>query len=139
MDNDHPIEHLITFLLRMFLGILFFFAGLGKIKMGMAAFRELILTGFEKTFLPEPMLSLFAYVLPPVELLIGVLLLVGLATRPALLLTALTLTVLFFGLVVSQQQDKAPGVALYFLITLFALRNAEFNKLSIDHVLNRNR
>jgi thiosulfate dehydrogenase [quinone] large subunit len=139
MDDEHPIEHIITFLLRVFLGILFFFAGLGKIKAGIPAFQEKILEGFGTTFLPEPLLSMFAYILPPVELLTGILLLLGLATRPALILTALTLTVLFFGLVISQQHDKAPGVALYFLITLFALRNAAFNKLSVDHFLKRGR
>lgn len=137
MEDEQPIEHIITLLLRMLLGILFFFAGLGKIKMGAAVFRDHIQSAFEKTFLPGPLLDVFAYSLPIVELVIGVLLLVGLITRPALVLTAVTLIVLFFGLVISQQHDKAPNVALYFLITLFALRNAQCNKLSIDHLLKR--
>jgi thiosulfate dehydrogenase [quinone] large subunit len=135
MANEKLYDHVATLLLRLLLGVLFLSAGLGKFG-DLAGFRQYIHAQFDATFLGGPLLTVFAYLLPFVEVLIGALLVLGLQTRPVLALTALTLLVLFFGLMV-KREPLASQNALYFVIAVYALRNAKDNQFSVDHLIYR--
>jgi thiosulfate dehydrogenase [quinone] large subunit len=90
---------------------------------------------FDPTFLAGPLLVVFSYALPFVEVAAGALLVLGLFTRPALVLTAATLISLFLGKIVVRDGQTAAFFALYFLITVYALRSAENNRYALDSLL----
>lgn len=123
-----------TLLLRLLLGVLFLVAGLGKFG-DLASFRGYFHQEFDPTFLAGPVLVLFGYALPFVEVAAGALLVLGLFTRPALVLTALTLIALFLGKIVVRDGQTAAFIAVYCLITVYALRCAENNRYALDRLL----
>ncbi len=136
MANEKLYDHIATLLLRLLLGSLFLTAGLGKFG-DLAGFRQQIHSQFDNTIVGGPLLVVFAYALPFVEVLIGALLLLGLQTRPVLVLTGFTLLVLFFGMVVKSNYQTAAQNALYLLIAVYALRNAKDNQFSVDRLIYR--
>lgn len=127
-------KDVLTLLLRLLLGMLFLVAGLGKFG-DLAAFRGYIHKEFDPTFLAGPLLVVFSYALPFVEVAAGALLVLGLFTRPALVLTALTLIALFFGKLVVADRQTTAFIAVYFLITVYTLRSAENNRYALDSLL----
>jgi thiosulfate dehydrogenase [quinone] large subunit len=138
MANERIYDHIGTLLVRLFLGAMFLMAGLGKLP-NLPGFYQYIEKEFGNTFLAGPLLTLFSHTLPFVELTLGVLLVLGLMTRPTLVVTALTLLVLFFGKLVAKDMATTASIALYFLIALYALRHSESDKFSVDHLIHRNR
>lgn len=110
----------VGFLLRLPLGVLFFFAGLNKLIGGYGNFINWILGEFDKTWLPQFLLYPYAYTLPFIEVILGALLIVGLFARPALFFAALLLTSLMFGKVVVQDYGVAANNANYVLIAALA-------------------
>ena len=123
-----------TLLLRLWLGLLMLTAGLGKVG-DPSKFREMIHQTFDKTILAGPLLGLFAWVQPYAEVGLGALVLVGLWTRPVLALTAANLIVLFFGMLLVHNLQTAAFNSLYVLMAVYALRNAEHNRFSLDQLL----
>ena len=123
-----------TLLLRLLLGMLFLVAGLRKFG-DLAAFRGYIHKEFDPTFLAGPLLVVFSYALPFVEVAVGALLVLGLFTRPALVLTALTLIALFFGKLLVADRQTTAFIAVYFLITVYALRSADNNQYALDSLM----
>jgi thiosulfate dehydrogenase [quinone] large subunit len=136
MTNGRVYEHVATLLLRLLLGTMFLVAGLGKMP-NLAGFRQYIEKEYANTFLAGPLLTVFGHTLPFVEVALGVLLLLGLMTRPTLVVTALTLLVLFFGKLVAHDAQTTAFIAVYFLIAVFALRHSEANRFSLDHLFSR--
>jgi thiosulfate dehydrogenase [quinone] large subunit len=138
MDRENMVDHITPFLLRMPVGLLFLVAGIGKVG-NLAGFGGYIRREFGDTFLAGPLLEVFIYVLPFVEVLVGVALVLGLLTRPALVAAGLTLIVLFFGKAVVQDYAVCAQNAIYIFMTVFALRTAEHNLFSVDHLIARAR
>lgn len=123
----------IGFLLRLPIGVLFLFAGLNKFVGGYGNFVRWILQEMtEKTWLPKVLLYPYAYVLPFVEVVVGFLLILGLLTRPVLVVTALLLTSLMFGKVLAQDHVTVAGNANYVLITVIAYYFSQRNRFSLD-------
>src|SRR5215208_4205196 len=86
-------------LLRATLGVIFLFFGVGKFMGGVGSFAD----GMNQHFagkLPSALVLPFAYTLPFAEVLVGSLLLLGLFTRIALVLSGLLLAALTFGTVI---------------------------------------
>ena len=127
-------NHIVTLLLRLFIGLMMLSAGLGKFG-NLAGFQQYIHHDFDKTFLAGPLLDLFAYAQPYAEVALGALVLVGLLTRPILALTALNLIVLFFGKWVVHDFQTAAYNSLYLLITIYALCCSEDNRFSLDYLI----
>lgn|SRR4051812_36846551 len=86
---------------RWAFGILFLFAGIGKIG-NPAGFAKFLLGQYEKTWLPKWLLTPFGYALPFIELTLGILLLLGIARNTVLFVTGLLLLTLTFGQIVLQ-------------------------------------
>src|SRR5207245_11150863 len=94
-------------LLRLTLGIVFLFAGIGKFVGGLGNFVGTMNQHFAGK-LPAAMVMPFAYVLPFGEVTAGALILLGLFTRVGLTLSGLFLVGLTFGTVML---GDAPTVA----------------------------
>ena len=131
------------FLARGILGAVFFVAGLYKtfIWGPMAHARELFVVPYANTFLPEWSLWLTGTTVPPVELVAGALVLIGLWTRPALLALAAVLVLVTFGhLLVS------PTASIFMfimprsaLLLVVLLHPAEADRYSVSGWLRRER
>src|ERR1700743_3537342 len=87
-------------LLRLITGMNFFGHGFARIFTGkhLGGFAHRMVGDMAKSPLPPSMVLATGYVVPCVELLIGVLLLTGVATRFALILALLLILVLMFGI-----------------------------------------
>jgi thiosulfate dehydrogenase [quinone] large subunit len=110
-----------TLLLRLALGMLFFFAAVNKFVGGYDNFTSYILSDFEDTWLPAFLLYPYAYALPFVELVLGAVLILGLATRWSFLIAGVLLISLAFGKVVQQEYGVVASNLNYVLIAAAGL------------------
>jgi thiosulfate dehydrogenase [quinone] large subunit len=118
---------------------------LGRLLMGVAflthflvrlpklvAFQTGVVKQFATSMLPELLVRPFAMVLPFVEGGIGLLLIIGLFTRPALAAALLLMTTLVFGSSLLEQWDTV-GTQLVYGLFLFALvLHCQHNRLCLD-------
>ena len=121
-------------LLRVTMGVLFLFFGIGKFTMGVGNFAA----SMEQSFagkLPSFLLVPFSYLLPFAEVAIGLLLVLGLLTVAGLMLAALLMIALTFGVVLQGQAATVANNTLYALIIFILLWFADFNRFSLDRLL----
>ncbi|MGI6459587.1 MAG: DoxX family protein [Candidatus Hydrogenedentales bacterium] len=132
-------ESVVSFLLRLALGALFFFAAVGKfVGPGPTGFAQYILQDFEGTYLPRILLLPYAYVLPYVEFALGAVLILGLFTRTSLSIAGLTLISLAFGKMVQQDHATVADNLNYVFMAAVALWLAwRDNAISLDRFLGR--
>ena len=120
----HPTaEHRQAYLLlRLFTGVDFFCHGFARIFTGthLSGFAQGMVKSMAAAPLPTSLTLATGYSVPPVELLIGILLLLGTFTRFALTLSFLLMLILVFG--VGMKQDWAvAGQQLLYAVVLFVL------------------
>ncbi|HTV07954.1 MAG TPA: DoxX family membrane protein [Candidatus Aquilonibacter sp.] len=115
------------FLLRLVAGLDFFGHGFARIFTGthLSGFAHWMVGDMAKSPLPPSLVLSTGYVVPCVELLIGILLLTGLFTRYALLLAMLLLLVLMFGITMKQDWNVAGQQLLYGLVLALLLFGRE--------------
>ncbi len=134
---------LATFLIRVGIGLLFFFAGINKMFFHKVLEDGSSLSGpfgwaagnienFSKTWLPGILLYPFSYSLPFVELILGALLIIGFRTRLVLFATGILLLHLVFGMVLLQQSQVVSQNLIYLFIVAFALSISRYNRFSVD-------
>ncbi|MDQ8186238.1 DoxX family membrane protein [Pelagicoccus sp. SDUM812002] len=123
--------------LRLFLGLRFLLAGLGKFKNESGdysfdkyydGFAAWIIGTFEKTDIPGFLVSLYAFSIGYVEIILGLLLLAGVKTKWALALIALTFVSLAYGQMVLGNGEKVNEIGFYLLFTTAALYFVRHNK-----------
>jgi len=120
--------------LRMTLGVNMLMHGLTRVIGGVGRFADKVSAEFDDGFLPMFAVRSFLLVLPFVELAIGALMVLGLATRWALIAGGFTITALTFGST-SMQNWSAAGVQLPYAIAFFILLfTREYNRLCMDRV-----
>lgn len=85
-----------TALARWVIGVLLFFAGIAKFP-NISGFATYVTSQFEKTWLPKALLVPYAYALPFAEVILGALLLLGIARNTVLFITGLLFITLTFG------------------------------------------
>jgi len=125
-------------LLRLSLGVLFFFAGLGKFlrEGGAVGFGENLVESFSDTYLPRFLLIPFSYGLPYIEVVLGALLILGIRTREVLAVTGLLLINLAFGQILKHEYGTVANNFNYVLIAAAGLWLAgQDNRYSVDHFL----
>jgi thiosulfate dehydrogenase (quinone) large subunit len=123
-------------LLRIGLGLDFLAHGLARIG-GLPAFAESMKGMFAKNFLPEPLVVLTAYAIPPVELIVGIGIVLGWFLRPALVIAGVEMWVLLFGTCLIQKWDIA-GIELIYLFLLTLLTaSLRYDGFSIDALRRR--
>jgi len=127
-------------LLRLAIGMLFFFAGLGKIlaEGGFTSVADAIVKSFEGTWLPQALVIPYAYVLPFIELFLGAILIVGVATHLFMTLAGLLLISLAFGKMVQQDHATVASNLNYVLLAaLGAWFAARDDRYSLGRLLHR--
>ena len=92
-NTDKRLAYLI---LRLALGINIFIHGAGRLIDGYAKFVDEVKIQFANSLLPSWSVTAFGYAIPVMELLIGILLVFGIATRYALVVGSLLIIVLIF-------------------------------------------
>ena len=128
-SRDQKIAYL---LLRLIAGVDFFGHGFARIFTGthLGGFAHWMVGDMAKSPLPAPLVLATGYVVPCLELLIGVLLLAGLATRFALVLAMLLMLALMFGITMKQDWNVAGQQLLYGLVLAVLLSGCERMNLS---------
>lgn len=113
---------------RWALGLFFFYNGLSKIMGGVGGFvNSYLVPLLSKTFLPPILVTSYGYMLPYVELTLGILLIVGIFRNAVLFLTGLTLISLTFGQMLLQQQAVVANNFIYIFLTAILLFMSEFD------------
>jgi thiosulfate dehydrogenase [quinone] large subunit len=108
-------------LIRWSLGLLMLTSGVSKL-MNLGGFvNGYLQPAFEQTFLPSWLTAGYGYALPPVEALLGLLLLLGVCRTCVLLLNGLTLLSLAFGQILLKNHGTVANIFLYLLMTAAAL------------------
>jgi thiosulfate dehydrogenase [quinone] large subunit len=118
---------------RLLLGISFF-AHLLVRGPKLAAFQAGLLKQFAGTMLPAALVGPYALALPLVEGAIGLLLILGLFTRPALAAAMLVLMSLVFGSSLLEQWATVGTQLLYGLYVFALLLHVQHNRLGLDRV-----
>ena len=121
-------------LLRLTMGINIALHGISRQIAGQAAFLAYLNHYFEKTpLIPKESLPLFAFTIMWAETIFGLLMMVGLFTRVALIGGGLVIAMLAVGSNLAQDWGIAGLQLTYALIYYFLLKNREqLNGLSID-------
>jgi thiosulfate dehydrogenase [quinone] large subunit len=123
-------------LLRITMGVIFLFYGIGKFMVGVANF----VSGMNQQFsgkLPAAMVMPFAYALPFCEVTAGVLIVFGLFIRVGLTISGLLLVGLTFGTVMLGQAPTVAHNLQYALVNFVLLWFVDLNRYSIDFLLRR--
>jgi thiosulfate dehydrogenase [quinone] large subunit len=120
-------------ILRISFGANIMLHGVSRIVMGHAAFLAYLTHYFEKaSYIPVSMLSLFATVQPWVELILGLLLVIGLATRFSLIAGGLVIMALVFGTNLAQDWLVSGLQLIYAFLYYDLLVHLDQNRYSID-------
>ena len=121
-------------LLRLIFGINIMLHGVTRLLAPQGAFLAYLTHYFEKTpLMPKEILPAFAIILPWCEAIFGALVLVGVATRFALIAGALVLAALAFGTNLAQDWNIAGLQLIYAFIYYYLLAHRErLNEISID-------
>ena len=141
MQRDHRAERAWALLFaRLVLGLIFFMAGVWKIfQLGPLQHARKYFLPFADTFLPVWSLWAAGVVIPPVELLAGALLILGLRVREALIALGLVLVIVTFGHLLREplyefHTHVIPRLAL--LLFMLVLPR-EDDRFSLDHLVTQ--
>ena len=120
-------------LLRVTLGVVFLFYGVGKFMGGVGSFAAVMEQHFAGK-LPGALVLPFAYTLPFMEVTFGALILLGLFNSIALVLSGLLLVALTFGTVMLGDAPTVAHNLQYALINFVLLWFADHNGFSVDRL-----
>ncbi|HMH23039.1 MAG TPA: DoxX family membrane protein [Puia sp.] len=101
------------------------------------AFSQGMSSEYNKTFLPEALIVPFSFLLPYVELFIGLFLLLGLFTRWFCIFGALLMVALIFGSSLLEQWNNIFIQIIYGAYFALLFRYAGYNYYSIDRILHK--
>jgi thiosulfate dehydrogenase [quinone] large subunit len=123
-------------LLRVTMGVIFLFYGIGKFISGVGGFVGTMNQQFSGK-LPAFMVMPFAYFIPFAEVTAGLLILLGLFTRAGLVLSGLLLIGLTFGTVMLGQAPSVAHNLQYGLVNFVLLWLSDLNGYSLDRIIDR--
>lgn len=128
-----------AFLLRFVLGMMFFVAGIGKFIMGLGVFRGFLAKQFAESWLPHIIVAPFGAVLPFVEVIVGALLILGLARFFSLIAGSLLMLTLAFGTMVSNNQTSSASNVVFVALFAAALFASRWDLIALDTLISRPR
>ncbi len=126
-------------ILRLTFGVNIGLRGLTRIINGTDVFAADLMKQFQAAVIPIPGVELFGHVLPWVEAAIGLLLITGLQTRPALIAGGLMMTVLMTGIMSIQNFQTAWLQLTYAVVFFILLACRSWNLISLDAWMARRR
>jgi thiosulfate dehydrogenase [quinone] large subunit len=136
-NTSHSDEKIAYALLRAVAGMNLLMHGVSRMLAGPEGFAAHLTEQFAQSPLPVPLVRIFGSVLPPVEGLIGLLLLIGLKTRWALIASSLLMLVLTFGSALAQNWTAASTQLMYALVFSALLFLRRYNSWSVDGCWNK--
>lgn len=131
--SDVAIAYL---LLRLLIGVNFLNHGLTRIG-NIPGFVESMVKAMESSYFPEPLVRINAFLVPVVELIVGVLIILGWQTRIALMITSSLMVILMLGVTSVQNWPVAGDQLVYGVILFILLAGRSFNTVSVDYWLTR--
>ena len=130
--SDESIAYAI---LRLTLGVNIGLRGVVRIAHGTTAFAQGIVKQMEATVLPPSAVYAFAFSLVWVEAAVGLLLILGLQTRLALIVGGLMMTLLTFGTMQIENFQNAWLQLTYALVFFVVLAFRAWNLISLDALM----
>lgn len=136
-NTSNSDEKIAYALLRAVAGVNLLMHGVSRLLAGPAGFAGHLSEQFARSPLPPGLVHLFGSVLPAIEGLIGLLLLIGLKTRLALITASLLMMVLTFGSALVQDWTAAGAQLMYALVFSVLLFLRRYNAWSLDGCMNK--
>ena len=131
-DTSNDDEKIAYALLRAVTGTNLLMHGVSRLLVGSQSFAAHLTEQFAHSPLPEAMVRGFGSVLPPIEGLIGLLLLIGWKTRWTLIVASLLMLVLTFGSALLQNWSATETQLMYALVFSVLLFLRRYNAWSVD-------
>ncbi|WP_319422772.1 DoxX family protein [Pleurocapsa sp. FMAR1] len=125
-------------LLRIVVGINYFNHGATRI-FNIPGFIDSMVSTMQGSWIPEFLVRVNAALVPPVELIVGILITIGLFTRSALIACFILMAVLMYGITIIQNWDGASGQLAYNIVLFILLAGLSFNRISVDAWLKNKR
>jgi thiosulfate dehydrogenase [quinone] large subunit len=136
--NDWRSDASIAYaILRLTLGVNIGLRGMVRIGHGSSAFAQGIVKQMEATILPASLVYAFAFTLVWVESAVGIMLILGLQTRLALIVGGLMMTLLTFGTMQIENFQNAWLQLTYALVFFVVLVCRSWNLISLDAMMKR--
>ena len=129
----------LSFLLaRLAVGMSMFGHGLVRLPK-LQSFSHWMVGQFEKSMLPEIIVTPFSYILPITELLVGIFLLIGLFTRQALVAGSLVMIALIFGSSMIEEWGAIPSQLIHAaFFSILLIFEKSYNSFAVDMILEKN-
>lgn len=118
-------------LLRIVTGINYFNHGATRI-FNLPGFIDAMVKTMQDSWIPESLIRINAALVPPVELAIGLLMIIGLLTRQALVICFVLMAILMYGITIIQNWDTASSQLIYNIVLFILLAGLNFNQVSVD-------
>ena len=130
----------LSFLLaRLAVGMSMFGHGLVRLPK-LQGFSHWMVGQFEKSMLPEIIVTPFSYILPIAELLVGIFLLIGLFTRQALVAGSLVMIALIFGSSMIEEWGAIPSQLIHAaFFSILLIFEKSYNSFAVDLILEKNK
>jgi len=129
------MDKTVFLLLRLGIAISMFGHGLVRLSK-LNTFSQWMIASFEKSLLPKAMVLPFSYVLPVAESTVGLCLLIGLFTKPALIMGAGVLLILLFGTAMIENWEAIPSQLLHLAFFALLLQFIQSNSWALDKLFN---
>lgn len=121
-------------LLRLAIAASMFTHGLVRLPK-LDKFSAWMIGNFEKSMIPKFMVLPFSYALPIAEFSIGLLLILGIFTKPALIAGSVVMIMLLSGTGMIENWEAIPSQLIHIAFFAILLSNIEYNSYSIDNFL----
>ena len=131
MGKDCTKEGWISFILRIAMASLFAMAAAGKFVGGLDNIVAQFIGMFQSTWLPAPLVSLYARLLPWAEAALAVWLVLGIRLQEAWISTAFVLISLAFGLMVVHEPTSS-SLYIYILVACAGLYFSSYDTCTIE-------
>jgi uncharacterized membrane protein YphA (DoxX/SURF4 family) len=118
--------------LRFGLGIDFSLHGLGRTGAGFEIFHSWVMGLFANSVLPNFLTEIAAYLIPPVEIGVGILFILGFQTKWATVCAGALMSMLIFGMASIQKWDLVAIQVLYLVAFFLLLTFLENDQFSVD-------
>ena len=125
-------------LLRLTLGFVFLFYGVGKLQTGLVSFGQGLEKDFATTWLPARAVYVFGLLLPFLEVMVGVLLVLGFLRLFTLTFAGGLIVILTSGLAISGNPGGVAHNMIYALLIFLLLRHFEDDEICLDRVRRTN-
>ncbi len=118
-------------LLRIVVGINYFNHGATRI-FNIPGFMDAMVNVMQDSWIPEFLVRINAALVPPVELIVGALITIGLFTRASLIVCFILMAFLMYGVTIIQNWEVASSQLIYNIVLFILLAGLGFNRISVD-------